>query len=223
MGILDKAKKENILIEECGEEMVTLIPEDFILDPKYFEWGFSETPEMKLRGKIVERLLAAKALLPSGWNFKIWDGFRTLTTQKLVYQDYWDRLKEEHSDWSDEKLQAQVEIFVSPASHDQAFPSPHNTGGTVDLTLIDENGHEVDMGTGFDEFKEASYSDYFIDSPEGTQEYKWHQNRLLLRNVLVEAGFTNYWDEWWHFSYGTQEWAQQSGKEKAFYGSTELC
>lgn len=222
MGIFDEIKKHRPLIEECGEQMELLSPDEFVLDPKYFEWGFSDTKDVRLRGSVIERLREARGFLPEGWNFKVWDGYRTLATQKAVYQDYWDRLVKENPSWDDEKLRAQVEIFVAPASYDKTMPSPHNTGATVDLTLVDGDGAEIDMGTEFDEFREASYSDHFAGASAGSEEEKWHANRLLLRDAMAKAGFTNYHDEWWHFSYGTQEWAEQTGADKAVFGSVEL-
>jgi len=220
MGILDSVK--GIPIKECGEGVEVLTPSDFVIDPKYFEWSFSDTEEVLLRASVIEKLNEAKALLPEGWNFKIWDGYRTLSTQEKVYKNYWDRLKKENPAWDDEKIRENVEIFVSPASEDVELPSPHNTGGTVDLTLVDENGEEVDMGTPFDEFTPNSYTDHFKDSLEGSKEATWHKNRMLLLETLEELGFKNYYDEWWHFSYGTQEWASQTGNPIAFYGSIEL-
>jgi zinc D-Ala-D-Ala dipeptidase len=222
MGIFDSLKKDRPLIEECGEDMEALSPDDFVLDPRYFEWGFSYVEEIKLRVSIIDRLKEAREFLPSGWNFKIWDGYRTLATQEAIYKDYWSRLVEEHKDWTDDQVRAQVEIFVAPASHDKSLPSPHNTGATVDLTLVDDAGNEVDMGTEFDEFREASYSDHFADAVSDSEEEDWHTNRLLLRSAMFKAGFVGYSDEWWHFSYGTQEWAGQTGSVKAIFGSVEL-
>jgi len=222
MGIFDSLKKSRPPIEECGEAMDVLSDDEFVLDPKYFEWGFADTPKIKLRKSVLEKLREARGVLPDGWNFKVWDGFRTLTTQKAVYMDYLERLEHENPSWSDEKLREKVEIFVAPASHDKSLPSPHNTGATVDLTLVDASGSEIDMGTEFDEFREASYSDHFADADEESEAAIWHANRLILREAMEKIGFTNYHDEWWHFSFGTQEWAEQTGTDKAVYGSVEL-
>ena len=45
---------------------------------------------------------------------------------------------------------------------------------------------------------------------------------MLLRNVLKEVGFVNFCDEWWHFSYGDQNWAVKTDADYAIYGSMEL-
>lgn len=74
-------------------------------------------------------------------------------------------------------------IWVAPKSS-------HNKGGAVDLTLsIIEEGEpkQIDMGSPFDLF--SSKSNY---SPSNI-------NHTILRKVMVEAGFSPYDAEWWHF------------------------
>ena len=39
---------EAVVIEECGEDLVE-VDGDFVLDCKYFEWGYKRTPEMSFR------------------------------------------------------------------------------------------------------------------------------------------------------------------------------
>ena len=76
-----------------------------------------------------------------------------------------------------------------------ASRSGHTRGGAVDLTIIDlSTGQEIDMGSGFDYFGTPSHPTY----PNLTR--KQRANRLLLRNLMMEAGFKPYSKEWWHFS-----------------------
>lgn len=76
-----------------------------------------------------------------------------------------------------------------------AVRSGHSRGLTVDLTLTDKDGNELDMGGGFDWFSKISAHDY-----DGlTQEQK--ANRELLRRGMLEAGFGDYVEEWWHYTY----------------------
>ena len=35
---------------------------------------------------------------------------------------------------------------------------------------------------------------------------------------MLEEGFENDPDEWWHFDFGNQKWAVQSGRNEALYG-----
>jgi len=78
--------------------------------------------------------------------------------------------------------------------------SNHNRGRAIDLSLADENGNLLDMGTLFDDFTQKSHYD-----AEGlTKEAK--RNRKSLRNIMKRAGFTPYNNEWWHFDYKKQNY-----------------
>lgn len=227
MGILNNPAILGIEIRECGEPLVLLDELEFVIEPMYFNWGYSDTNLVKLREGVITKLRQARAGLPAGWNFKIWDGYRTLATQKILYDNYWDELKVEHPDWSDEQLHAAVQIFVAPPSRDPSLPAPHNTGGAVDLTLVDEYGRDIPMGTAFDEFNIKSYTDHFKNNSNGISQtgesaMPFHRNRMLLKRSLGEVGFRNYHEEWWHFSFGDQNWARQAEAEFAIYGSMEL-
>ncbi|WP_370276972.1 M15 family metallopeptidase [Pontibacterium sp.] len=48
-----------------------------------------------------------------------------------------------------------------------------------------------------------------------------HYHRQLLQDVMGRAGFVNYAEEWWHFSYGDQLWAYVTGNPVAIYGAVE--
>lgn len=219
MGILNDVK--GIKIAECGEQLELLSGSSFVLEPMYFKWGYSNIEEIKLRSGVVEKLKKVAILLPKGWKIKIWDGFRTLAVQKILYDNYWNELVLKNSSWNDDQLREAVEVFVSPPSHDPALPAPHNTGGAIDLTLINADGEDLDMGTGFDEFDVKSYTNHFAES-EDEYGFLFHSNRMLLLDVMVRAGFVNYHEEWWHFSYGDQDWARQHGLGEAIYGSMEF-
>lgn len=213
---------KNVKIKECHEKLELLDEKEFVLEPMYFKWGHNKTPEMQLRTDVIEKLRKAKSILRmiegcEAWNIKIWDGYRTLHTQKLLYDEYYDKLKLENPDWNHNKLCKTVEIFISPPSHDPALPSPHNTGGSVDLTLVDGNLAEIDMGTPFDEFTQRAFTMHFKKDRN-----KIHNNRILLKSIMEGAGFTNYPEEWWHFDYNNPLWAETTGKMIAMYGSAEL-
>jgi D-alanyl-D-alanine dipeptidase len=76
-----------------------------------------------------------------------------------------------------------------------ASRSGHTRGSTVDVTIVDiKTGKELDMGSSFDFFGRPSHPFY----PNLTR--KQRANRLLLRNLMLEAGFKPYSKEWWHFT-----------------------
>ena len=70
---------------------------------------------------------------------------------------------------------------------------PHNRGVALDVTLIDAEGHELDMGTGFDAITPLSHHARTDVSPAA------QRNRLILLGLMTAAGFDYYINEWWHY------------------------
>ena len=76
-----------------------------------------------------------------------------------------------------------------------ASKSGHTRGSTVDITLIKLNTKkELDMGSAYDFFGEESHPFYKKITK------KQQENRLFLRKIMVENGFSPYDNEWWHFT-----------------------
>jgi D-alanyl-D-alanine dipeptidase len=92
---------------------------------------------------------------------------------------------------------AQAILWQACPNQDYVAPltrgSNHNRGTAVDVTLIDEQGEIVDMGTGFDEMSEHSHP-YHPAVPVQAQ-----RNRLMLNAIMLGGGFTGIASEWWHF------------------------
>lgn len=77
----------------------------------------------------------------------------------------------------------------------------HNYGMAVDLSICDVNGKELDMGTHFDFFGSAAGTNKEEELiTRGVLTRKQVDNRKLLRQVMVEAGFQVIRGEWWHFN-----------------------
>ena len=75
-----------------------------------------------------------------------------------------------------------------------ASKSRHNLGVAVDLTIIDlRTRAELPMGTSFDYFAPLAYT----KNATGIVA----KNRQLLKKVMERQGFTNYANEWWHYTY----------------------
>ena len=84
--------------------------------------------------------------------------------------------------------------------------SIHSYGMALDITLLDEQGRELDMGTGFDDMTELSHpalEEGFLAA--GTLTEQQVANRRLLREAMLEAGFFGINTEWWHFDCGDRE------------------
>jgi D-alanyl-D-alanine dipeptidase len=72
-----------------------------------------------------------------------------------------------------------------------ALGSNHSRGTAIDVTLMDENGQPLDMGTAFDEMDDHPYHPAV---PQAAQ-----RNRLLLNAIMFGGGFKGISTEWWHF------------------------
>ena len=80
--------------------------------------------------------------------------------------------------------------YVTPP----AKGSMHNRGLAVDLTLVDLNGKELNMGTPYDFFGKEAHTDN-TQLPAAVLE-----NRRLLKQAMTAQGFSGIRTERWHFS-----------------------
>ncbi|MBM3007171.1 D-alanyl-D-alanine dipeptidase [Citrobacter freundii] len=76
---------------------------------------------------------------------------------------------------------------------DVAIGSNHSRGTAIDVTLMDDRGHLLDMGAGFDEMDDRSHA-WHPSVPPAAQ-----RNRLLLNAIMFGGGFVGINSEWWHF------------------------
>jgi D-alanyl-D-alanine dipeptidase len=72
--------------------------------------------------------------------------------------------------------------------------SGHSRGSSVDLTLVDGDGRELDLGTPFDFFDPRAAGDS-TDVPETARA-----SRAKLRTAMERRRFRPYAAEWWHFT-----------------------
>jgi D-alanyl-D-alanine dipeptidase len=209
-----------ILIIECGEPLVKIPLELFAVEsPHPYEKlgaNYGGHSPYYLRETVVKNLLEAQSylqLLHPGWQIQIFDGYRPVAVQQfMVDYSFAEALRNRglveaqlSPQQREEIWQAVYEIWAVP-SLDEKTPPPHSTGAAVDMTLVDESGQVVDMGSPIDELSERSHPNYYAnhDHPE-SQTY--HAHRQLLHDVMLKAGFQRNPREWWHFSYGDQMWA----------------
>ena len=81
--------------------------------------------------------------------------------------------------------------------------SIHSFGMALDVTLLDPDGQEADMGTGFDEMTLASHPalhDQHLASGALTPAHV--QQRDWLSRAMQQGGFQGIPTEWWHFDHG---------------------
>lgn len=83
---------------------------------------------------------------------------------------------------------------------DPARGSIHSFGMALDVTIVNEAGDELDMGSGFDEMDELSHPKLETEHlASGALTPAQVANRQLLRRVMQAGGFNGIDNEWWHF------------------------
>ena len=182
-----------------------------VVDMQYAKLGYTGAiTTAYLRQAVADRLLYAAALLPAGYRLKIYDAWRPYEVQKALYDAYYQKLakSEEYQNASEERLHALARIYVSYPDKTKLFSYVHSSGGAVDLTIVTDAGQELDMGCGFDDFTAAATA---CAMEKGNQPVA-RDNRRLLYHVMVQAGFTSYPAEWWHYDYGDVFWGAMSGQ-----------
>jgi D-alanyl-D-alanine dipeptidase len=83
---------------------------------------------------------------------------------------------------------------------DPARGSIHSFGMALDVTILDAEGNELDMGSAFDEMDELSHPKLEAEHlASGALTAAQVANRELLRRVMKAGGFNGIDNEWWHF------------------------
>lgn len=174
----------------------------FVIEPRYYYYGWSRSGKILARESVAKKLIEARSYLPKGFNFKIWDCKRTRSTQILMLDSFRRRFKITHPKLSKNKLEELVFTFGARPVKKVERLDVHRNGGSVDLTIINQRGEELYMGTEFDDLTEKAATDYFKKKKKlNVLEKEARKNRGILIKVMQKAGFVNYATEWWHWSY----------------------
>lgn len=187
------------------EPMVQLVDSDIHSDIQlpapYWQVGWpTAVAGTFLRADVAQRLVGVAAGLPEPFGLAVLDGWRPLELQRQIHRAAYQDLTLPPG-------------FVSEPSTDPLNPPPHLTGGAVDVTLTYRR-RPLALGTLFDAFTPQAASAAFETTPGVVREL-----RRLLTARMLDAGFTGYQQEWWHFEHGTQRWAAVRG-EPPRYGPT---
>ena len=190
------------------EELIDLkeyFKDDIIIEPMYYKVGIEYAiDKCFVRKSVAQQLDKAFNSLDSSLTFKVFDAWRPISVQQVLFYKYYALCKLLNPDCDEAILLEEVKTYIAPPSYDITHPSVHNTGGAIDLTLVDKySGIELNMGTCFDHFSKksaTSYAEY-----RNNEEVK--QNRRKLYWTMIGAGFTNLPSEWWHYDYGDDYWS----------------
>ena len=199
------AALNRIPIHECGEPLVDIrnaCPQ-VLLRPGTLPY---------LRRTVAAMLNRAQDSLPPGYHFTVHTALRTLEMQSSMYWRNYNKLKEEKPHLPTSALRRITNKYF--AAPDAKAPPGHTTGGAVDVGLVGPDFHARDMIAPTKGW-EAAYTWSDLIGPEAKQ------NRTLIIDALLGAGFSNCRDEWWHWSYGDNAWSVRTGCAIAIYGLIE--
>lgn len=173
----------------------------------------------KMRKTIFEKLCRAQSDLPHGWCFRLYEGFRSIAVQQMLFDQEYQRVVERLPNASQEEIFHETTRLVSPVTNLDGSKNipPHNTGGAVDVELVTADGKLVDMGMAAKDWISVDPEFCLTDCKVISLEAQ--QNRKLLFEIMAAHDFVNYPTEWWHFSYGDRYWAYHKKASHAFYGA----
>ena len=154
-------------------------------DKNYFRENYYDgLSKAYFRKEVAQKLSSAQKYLKSkfsDYSILIMDAARP----RSVSQQMYDKMKG-----------TKFEKFVANPNKG----SMHNYGIAVDVTIVDGNDEEIDMG--FTPFYKSNLSIYWgyaklkmFDLSEAQKE-----NRKLLSTIMKQAGFLPLSYEWWHFN-----------------------
>lgn len=207
----------NIIDNE--EPLISLSKLGFLCESQYYIQGIEGSlNDCYARSTVAVKLKHAQDMLPSGLKFKVYDAYRPICVQQHLWDFYRQRIKSEYPKLSEEELDKKTSFFVSKPSYDEFLPSLHNTGGAIDLTLVTDNGYALNMGTLFDDFTDRAWTNHFEVHADCLEV---RENRRILYNVMINAGFTNLPSEWWHYDYGTKFWSYFKNTDALYKGILE--
>jgi D-alanyl-D-alanine dipeptidase len=169
---------KNGIIEKKGLVELIKLDDSFVIDIKYATTdNFTKKkiytmPICLINKNTAQKLINANNEFKTlGYRIKVFDAYRPFSAQQVLYDAASDK------------------SFVANPKKG----SIHNRGAAVDVTLVDMDGNEIEMPSGYDEFSERAYLKY-TDCDQ-----KLIENRELLGKYMVKYGFKRISNEWWHF------------------------
>ena len=199
--IIDSAKSDpDDIYDATGFVSVSEFIPDVILEIRYYSTynfvgsrinGYEEP--IALLSKEAARALsnACDDLREKGYRIKIFDAYRPQTAV------------DHFADWAGDEDDTRMKSYFYPDIDKSllfdygyiAHRSGHSKGCAIDVTLFDmSTGKDVDMGSTFDYFGQLSHTDYTGITDEQ------YNNRMILREAMLNNGFEPLSTEWWHFT-----------------------
>jgi zinc D-Ala-D-Ala dipeptidase len=193
--------------EENGEPLVDLR----VVAPSVKIYRPQTIPYCRLR--VAEMIEEASRRLPPGYMLGVTDAWRPIERQQRIYDFMLRSAQEAYPDRDHASLRRTICRWVAPT--DQKAPPGHCTGAALDVYLLNTRGRPVDVTSPYGRFQAART--YSLGLTE-----KAYRQRMILVDTMLEVGFSNCRDEWWHYSYGDAGWAVRLGYDACFYGLARL-
>ncbi|MGW0626314.1 M15 family metallopeptidase [Streptomyces sp. NPDC002758] len=212
--LMSDPKVAAVPVQEGGERLMDVRQHGRLLVDER-KWQDAAGAFAHLREGVLDRLLEAQAQLPRGLRLLFVEGYRQPSLQRHYFDEYAAQLRADQPEWSAERVRSAASRYVSPPEI-----APHSAGAAVDLTLADDDGRELYMGTRMNATPEESAGACYTQAVDISQEARSHRD--ILSTALTAAGLVNYPTEWWHWSYGDRYWALMTGAQAAHYGPREL-
>lgn len=180
---LEKEKaflKKHDLVKINGDEKILVDYIPYATDKNFCRQQLYSHPFIYAHRDAFENLQKASAFADEkGFKIRIWDAYRPFEAQAFMADKF-----PEHVD-------------NGYVSHPSEGIATHVRGIAIDLTLVDKNDKDLDMGTGFDEMSEESH--------HGSKEISANKkdaekNRQILAEIMQKSGFEIYENEWWHYN-----------------------
>lgn len=197
--IVDNRSELEIQIASLGLVNIHDLDTSIVVDLKYSSTNnfmgmdvYGNFDQCFLQPDVAKKLCAAEKFLKEKYPFYsliVFDAVRPLHIQ----QKMWDTIQLPPAE--------KIKYLSNPKNF-----SLHNYGAAVDVSIIDQNGMELNMGTPFDFFGVKAHpvkEQELLTAGELTQRELL--NRQILRNVMWKAGFFGIQTEWWHFNSCTRE------------------
>ena len=200
--VTTEIEEDGVILSDDASDFVLLseaVP-DAILEIRYYSTynfigdridGYEEPLAFLTKEAAAALKAASDELIEKGYRLKIYDAYRP---QEAV-TNFVEWAKDTEDTRMKEYFYPELDKSVLFAQGYIAEHSGHSRGSTVDLTLFDmKTEKEVDMGGTFDYFGELSHPDY-----KGITDEQYN-NRMILRDAMVNNGFRPLEEEWWHFT-----------------------
>lgn len=159
---------------------------------------YTDLQEAYLHPKAAQSLAKAQKILKSEYphlSLKVYDAARPMQIQQKMWNTVAGTSKS---------------IYVSNPKNGGGL---HNYGMAVDVTLCNEQGDTLPMGTLIDHLGKYAHTDEEKELvAKGIISPQARKNRELLRYVMQQAGFKVLRTEWWHFNFITRSQAKANYK-----------